>query len=218
MQNYCADRLFHCRTCKNKTLFYWVLDEYHRLIEEMGVRKVKWKRNDCTSHRTIIRQKKSIHVGFDATPWKSKKCCSLFPILWDIAYRLCTYAKLVLWYSWSVVLDISRICTTSITGTSMSSKPQQHGLCVCIVLSNQNALLSCEMQNKLKKLRSSLKMSIPWKSCYVVFLQHKYLLYADRRGNEKKNVNTLSGHVYHIKSTTIIIAWFESNALDSLQS
>lgn len=149
---------------------------------------------------------------------KAKKCCYLFPILWGIVYRLCSYAKMVLWYSWSVVPDFSRICTTRIMGTSMSSKPQQHGLCVCIALFSQNALLSYEMQTKLKKLMSYLKISIAWKSCYVILLQHKYLLYADKRRTENKDANTSSGHVYHIKSTTVIIAWFESHAPNSSQS
>lgn len=132
--------------------------------------------------------------------------------------ELCTYTKMVLWYSWSVVLDFCRMWTTWIMGTSMNSKPQQHGLCVCIALFSQNALLSYERQNKLKKLTSYLKISIAWKSCYVILLQYKYLLYADKRGTQNKVVNTSFGHVYHIKSTITIIAWFESDAPNTLWS
>lgn len=155
----------------------------------MGVRKVTWKRNDCPSHRTRIRGKKKKRekkidtLGF----W----CCTMekLTLLLFISYfmgcclqavYLCKVSALVF-----LVLDLSRICTTWIMGTNMSSRPQQPGLCVCIAAFTQNASVSYEMQNNLKKLRSYLKMAVVWKPCYVILWQHKYLLYTDKRGTEK---------------------------------
>lgn len=52
----------------------------------MGVRKVKWKRNDCTSHRTRIKQKNIYTCRFQCYTMEKLKNAVIYFLFYGVLF------------------------------------------------------------------------------------------------------------------------------------